>query len=85
MYFKCIFCYIYIYKSVYSLIHSYIQMHLRVAYNTFTAHSHPGSWRALDPANTVTVKHHPSFPQRAAALAQLPCYVVIQLNRYHYK
>ena len=44
-----------------------------------------GSWCRLHQAKTATVYYYPTSMQRAAAPAQLPCYIVRQLKRHHYK
>ena len=77
----------YIYMAAYGHVYPYIQ-HLvrpRGAQKLFTVYSHPESWCTLHQANTAMVQHHPTFMQRAVVPAQLPRYMVPQMNKLLYK
>ena len=58
---------------------------LRGVQDLFTAHSHLKSWCALHQADTAMVQCYQTSMQRAVVPAQLPLYMVIQLNILPYK
>ena len=92
---KCNKVYIYIfnlYMQIYGCMYGFIWLYIPI-YAAFRCptgaqdilHSHLGSLVVLHQAATAMAQCYPTSMQRAAAPAQLPCHMVIQLNKNRYK
>ena len=74
-----------IYGCIWPFIPIYaVFRHPRGTGDTFTMHSHPGSWCVLYQADTAMVQCHPTTIWRAVAPAKLPYHVVTQCKKNIY-